>query len=85
METIGKINKTKSWLFEKLKKFGKSLAKLIKKKGRLKSIKSEMKKEKLQQTKRKYKGSLETTMSNHMPIKRQIKMDKESEQTFLFS
>ena len=28
-----------------------------------------MKKEKLQQTKRKYKGSLETTMSNHMPIK----------------
>ena len=31
-ETIVKINKTKSWLFEKINKMNKSLARLIKKK-----------------------------------------------------
>ena len=31
-ETIGKINKTKSWLFEKINKIDKPLARLIKKK-----------------------------------------------------
>ena len=31
-ETIAKINKTKSWLFEKINEIDKSLAKLIKKK-----------------------------------------------------
>ena len=31
-ETIAKINKTKSWLFEKINKTGKPLARLIKKK-----------------------------------------------------
>ena len=31
-ETIVKINKTKSWLFEKINKIDKSLARLIKKK-----------------------------------------------------
>ena len=47
-ETIAKINKTKSWFFEKVKKIDKQLARLIrKKKGRrLKSIELEMKKEK---------------------------------------
>ena len=30
-ETIAKINKTKSWFFEKIDKIGKPLAKLIKK------------------------------------------------------
>ena len=46
-ETIAKINKTKSWHFEKINKIDKPLARLIKKKGRrLKSIKLEMKKEK---------------------------------------
>ena len=46
-ETIAKINKTKSWLFEKINKIDKPLARLIKKKGRtLKSIELEMKKEK---------------------------------------
>ena len=46
-EMIAKINKTKSWLFEKIKKINKPLARLIKKKGRrLKSIELEMKKEK---------------------------------------
>ena len=32
-ETTTNINKTKSWLFEMINKIGKSLAKLIKKKG----------------------------------------------------
>ena len=46
-ETIAKINKTKSWFFEKINKIDKPLARLIQKKGRrLKSTESEMKKEK---------------------------------------
>ena len=47
-ETIAKINKTKSWFFEKINKIDKPLARLIKKKKgrRLKSIELEMKKEK---------------------------------------
>ena len=50
-ETIAKIDKTKSWFFEKINKIDKPLARLIKKKGRkIKSTKLEMKKERLQQT-----------------------------------
>ena len=50
-DTIVKINKTKSWFFEKINKIDKPLARLIKKKERkLKSIKLEMKKEKLKWT-----------------------------------
>ena len=52
-ETIVKINKTKSWFFEKINKIDKPLARLInkkKKKGRIKATKLEMKKERLQQT-----------------------------------
>ena len=46
-EMIAKINKTKSWFFEKINKIDTPLARLIKKKGRrLKSIELEMKKEK---------------------------------------
>ena len=46
-----KINKTKSWFFEKINKTDKLLARLIKKKERrIKSTKLEMKKESLQQT-----------------------------------
>ena len=57
-KTIAKVNKTKSWFSEKINKIDKPLARLIKKKGRgLKSIKLEMKKEKLQQTPQKYKAS----------------------------
>ena len=57
-ETIAKTNKTKSWFFEKINKIDKSLARLIKKKGRrIKSTKLEMKMEKSQQTTQKYKGS----------------------------
>ena len=36
-ETIVKINKTKSWFFEKVNKIDKSLARLIKKKKRKES------------------------------------------------
>ena len=50
-KTIAKINKTKSRFFEKINKIDKPLATLIKKKReRTKSIKLEMKKEKLQRT-----------------------------------
>ena len=57
-ETIAKINKTKSWFFEKINKIDKALARLIKMRGRgLKSINLEMKKEKLQWTPQKYKAS----------------------------
>ena len=57
-ETAAKINKTKSWFFEKINKIDKPLARLIKKKGRrIKSTKLEMKMEKSQQTAQKYKGS----------------------------
>ena len=56
-ETIGKINKTKSWLFEKINKIDKPLARLIKKqreKNQINKIRNEM--ERLQQTMQKYKG-----------------------------
>ena len=58
-ETIAKINKAKSWFFEKINKIDKPLARFIKKKKRkrIKSIKLEMKMEKSQQTTQKYKGS----------------------------
>ena len=55
-ETIVKINKTKNWFFDKINKIDKPLARLIKKKRRIKSTKLEMKKERLQQTMHKYKG-----------------------------
>ena len=46
-ETIAKINKTKSWFFEKINKINKPLARLMKKNGkRLKSIELDIKKEK---------------------------------------
>ena len=57
-ETIEKINKAKSWFFERINKIDKPLARLIKKQGRkIKSIKLEMKMERSQQTTQKYKGS----------------------------
>ena len=56
-ETTVKINKTKSWFFEKINKIDKTLARFIKKKKRrFKSTKLEMKKERLQQTMQRYKG-----------------------------
>ena len=46
-ETIVKINKTKSWFFEKINKIDNFLARLIKKKRKIESTKLEMKKERL--------------------------------------
>ena len=57
-ETIVKINKTKSWFFEKISKIDKPLARIIKKKERgLKSIKLRMRNKKLQLTPQKHKGT----------------------------
>ena len=44
-QTIVEMNKTKSWFFEKINKIDNFLARLIKKKRRIKSTKLEMKKE----------------------------------------
>ena len=59
------------WLFEEINRIDKPLARFIKKKkGRgLKSIKLEMKKEKLQLAPQKYKRLQETTISNYMANK----------------
>ena len=57
-ETIAKINKAKSWIFEKVNKIDKRLARLIKKqreKNQINKIRNEM--EKSQQTTQKHKGS----------------------------
>ena len=56
-ETIAKIDKTKSWFFEKINRTDKPLAKLIKKKRENQITKLEMKMEKSQQTTQKYKRS----------------------------
>ena len=56
-DTIVKINKMKSWFFEKINKIDKPLARLIKKqreKNQINKIRNEM--ERLQQTMQKYKG-----------------------------
>ena len=56
-ETIAKINKAKSWFFERMNKIDKPLARLIKKqREKIKSIRLEMKIERSQQTTQKYKG-----------------------------
>ena len=56
-DTVVKINKIKSWFFEKINIIDKPLARLIKKKReKNQSIKLEMKKERLQQMMKKYKG-----------------------------
>ena len=57
-ETIAKINKAKSWFFERINKIDKPLARLIKKqreKNQINKIRNEM--ERSQQTTHKYKGS----------------------------
>ena len=57
-ETTAKINKAKSWFFEKINKIDKPLARLIKKqREKNKSTRLEMKMERSQQTTQKYKGS----------------------------
>ena len=57
-DTIAKINKTKSWFFEKINKIDKPLAISSGKNGRrIKSINLETKMEKSQQTTQKHKRS----------------------------
>ena len=57
-ETTAKINKTKSWFFEKINKIDKPQPDSSRNKGRkIKSTNLEMKIEKSQQTAQKYKGS----------------------------
>ena len=56
-ETVVKINKTKTWFFEKISKIDKPLARLIKKKrkkNQMNKIRNE--KGRLQKTMQKYKG-----------------------------
>ena len=56
-ETTVKINKTKSWFFEKVNKLTNLQPDSLRKnERRIKSTKLEMKKERLQQTMQKYKG-----------------------------
>ena len=55
-ETIVKINKTKSWFFEKIKLTNLKPDISREKERRIKSTKLGMKKERLQQTMQKYKG-----------------------------
>ena len=57
-EIMAKINKAKSWFFERINKIDKPLARLIKKQREKNQInKLEMKMERSQQTTKKYKGS----------------------------
>ena len=57
-KTIAKINKTKSWFFEKINNIDKPLARLFKKKRERTQInKIRNEKEKLKQTPQKYKAS----------------------------
>ena len=57
-ETIAKINKAKSWFFERINKIDQPLPDSSRNKERkIKSIKLEMKMERSQQTTQKYKGS----------------------------
>ena len=69
-ETIPKINKAKSWFFEKIDKIDKSLDRLIKKKrekNQINKIRAENgESDNKQHRNIKYR---ETTISNYMPIK----------------
>ena len=55
-ETIAKINKAKSWFFEKINKIDKPLARFIKKQSEKNQV-NKIRNEKSQQTTQKYKGS----------------------------
>ena len=56
-ETIAKINKTKSWFFERINKIDKPLARLIKKQREKNQINKIRNEKRSQQTTQKYKGS----------------------------
>ena len=69
-EMIAKINKTKSWFFEKINKINKPLARLIKKKreksqiNRIRNEKGEVATDTAE-----IQSIMKTTRSNSMPIK----------------
>ena len=68
-ETRAKINKTKSWFFEKINKIDKLLDRLINnKREKTKSTKLERKKEKLQQTMQKYKTKFHLIKAMVFPV-----------------
>ena len=56
-DTIAKINKAKSWFFERINKIDRQPDSSRNKGRKIKSIKLEMKKERSQHTTQKYKGS----------------------------
>ena len=67
-EMIAKINKAKSWFFERINKIEKPLDSSRNKGREIKSIKLEMKMERSQKTTHRYKASSKTTISIYMPI-----------------
>ena len=69
-ETIAKINKTKSWFFERINKIDKPLAKLIKKQrgnNQINKIRNENGEITTDNTE--IQRIIETNFSNYMPIK----------------
>ena len=75
-ETVVKIDKIKSWFFEKINKIDMPLARFIKKKKkktktrRIKSTKLEIKRNRLQKKKmEKCQALQETSINNYMAIK----------------
>ena len=85
-EKIVKINKTKTWFFEKIQKLANLQPDSLRKnERRIKSTKLEIKKERLQQKMQKYKGLQETIMNNYMAIKWIIwKKWKDSQKSSIF-
>ena len=68
-ETIVKINKTKSWFFEKINKIDKLLARLIKKKKKNQINKIRNEKRKVTTDNAEIQRIIETIMNNYMAIK----------------
>ena len=67
-ETVVKMNKPKSWFFEKINKIDKPFTRLIKKERRIKSTKREMKKE-FTTGEAETQGLEETVMHSYVAIK----------------
>ena len=68
-ETIVKVNKTKSWFFEKINKIDKLLARLIKKKKKNQINKIRNEKRKVTTDNAEIQRIIETIMNNYMAIK----------------
>ena len=73
METIAKINETKSWLFEKINKIDKPVARLTKKKREKTQInRIRIEKGEVTTDTAEIQRIMRATTSNYMPIKRTI-------------